>query len=79
MNQGTQKLEEMMNALRDEKLGSEPPAKVKRGDILLGQFTADDTWYRARVESINRENGKHKRFVFDNSCAFCLTRRCVSP
>jgi staphylococcal nuclease domain-containing protein 1 len=55
IGEGTVQLEKLMAALREERLGDAPPATIKKGELLLGQFSVDDTWYRARVEGLNKE------------------------
>lgn len=74
IGEGTVQLEKLMHSLRDERLGDQPPEAIKKGDILLGQFTVDDTWYRARVEAVNKERQTYDVRYVDYGNAETLPR-----
>eukprot|EP00019_Armaparvus_languidus_P012782 CAMPEP_0168583322 /NCGR_PEP_ID=MMETSP0420-20121227/2499_1 /TAXON_ID=498008 /ORGANISM="Pessonella sp." /LENGTH=915 /DNA_ID=CAMNT_0008617959 /DNA_START=61 /DNA_END=2805 /DNA_ORIENTATION=- len=78
IGEGTQALERMMGALRQENVGAAAPATVRKGDLLLGQFTVDDTWYRARVEDVLDDNRFAVRYV-DYGNAEVLPRSRLRP
>lgn len=42
--------------LKEPLTAATAPASIKKGDVLLGQFTVDDTWYRAKVEEVFADN-----------------------
>jgi len=53
------KLEELLTELREE-LTSNPPLpgayKPTKGDLVVAKFSADELWYRARIEKIVSNN-----------------------
>jgi len=49
----TRALESLMSTLGSQGLGnSEPYTPSKKGELVAGQFTVDDNWYRAEVQKI---------------------------
>lgn len=48
----TRALEALMATLEDQKLEAAEPYTPKKGEIVAGQFTVDDHWYRAEVQKI---------------------------
>jgi staphylococcal nuclease domain-containing protein 1 len=79
IGEGTVQLEKLMHSLRDERLGDQPPESIKKGDVLLGQFTVDDTWYRARVEGVNKERQTYDVRYVDYGNAESLPRSRLRP
>lgn len=65
----------MMKDLREE-LRNKPPVigayNPRRGDVCVARFSADQLWYRARIESVRGRNFEIVYIDFGN-VSFCAS------
>uniref|UniRef100_A0A0N5AH97 Staphylococcal nuclease domain-containing protein 1 n=1 Tax=Syphacia muris TaxID=451379 RepID=A0A0N5AH97_9BILA len=76
------KLELMMKQLREE-LAKNPPVvgsyTPRRGEMCAARFSADQQWYRARVESVRGKNVSILYVDFGNREIVDITSLCALP
>jgi len=65
LNEEVSSLDELATSLHQEKFASHPPYTPKQYDIVAGQFTVDDIWYRAQIlsEPKNKDGQYEVRYI----------------